>query len=201
MVMKIYHSKFARSVRVIWACEELGLPYELAPVSIHGPKEGTVANIHPLGKIPALQDGDIEMCESLAILDYIFARYDGSLRPDPDSEDYPAYLQWYHFGEASLGPYITMAMGHKVLLPEQFRIESMAKWGKKEAHKCFDAMAEPLSKHDYLLPTGFSAADISCGYMILLAKFAKIFDGAPEPVVAWFDRIAARPAWQKATSV
>ena len=92
-----------------------------------------------------------------------------------------------------------MAMGHRLLLPEPHRIDAMAKWGAREAQKCFEIMAEPLSRHDYLLPSGFSAADISCGYMLLLSKFAKIFGDAPAPVAAYFERIKARPAWQKAT--
>lgn len=199
MAFTIYHSKFARSVRIIWACEELGLPYETEIVTIHGSKDEENRNIHPLRKVPALKDGDVVMFESLAILDYIFARYDGSLRPDPAHEDFPAYCQWYHFGEATLAPYVTMAMGHRVLLPEQLRNETMAKWGEREAQKCFELMAEPLSKHDYLLPGGFSAADISCAYMMLLAKFAKIFGDAPEPVKAYFKRITERDAWKKAT--
>lgn len=203
MTFAIYHSKFARSVRVIWACEELGLPYEIEPVSLHGMGEPTPGydEIHPLKKIPALKDGDVTLFESLAILDYIFGRYDDSLRPKPDSEHYAEYLKWFHFGEASLGQYVTMAMGHKVLLPEKLRIESMAKWATRESHKCFELMAEPLSKHDYLLPTGFSGADISCAYMILLAKFSKIFGDAPESVKAYFKRISERPGWQKATSI
>lgn len=203
MTFTIYHSKFARSVRVIWACEELGLPYEIEPYPLHGMGEQKPGYdlIHPLKKIPALIDGDVTMFESLAILDYIFTRYNDALRPAPESEQFPEYLKWFHFGEASLGPVVTMAMGHKMLLPEKHRIETMAKWGEREAKKCFEVMAKPLVQQEYLLPTGFSGADISCAYMILLAKFAKIFDGAPEAVISYFDRIKERPAWQKATSV
>lgn len=203
MTLTIYHAKFARSVRVIWACEELGLPYEIEEVSLHHGRKAPEGdpNIHPLQKVPALKDGDVEMFESLGILDYIFARYKDELRPKPESDEYPAYCQWYHFGEATLAPYVTMALGHRALLPEKMRIEAMAGWGEREAKKCFALMAKPLETQDYLLPSGFSAADISCGYMLLLAKFAKIFDGAPEPVIAYFKRITERPAWKKATSL
>lgn len=203
MTLKIYHAQFSRSVRIIWACEELGLPYEVEKVSIHGFGEAppVPGEIHPLQKVPALKDGDVTIFESLAILDYLFARHKDTLRPSPDSEDFPAYLQWYHFGEATLAPYITMAMGHRVLLPEAHRLEVMAKWGHREAKKCFEVMAEPLSRHDYLLPSGFSAADISCAYVMLLAKFAKIFDDAPEPVAQYFERITERPGWKKATAL
>lgn len=202
MTITIYHAKFARSVRIIWACEELGLPYEIEQVKINQRGEETPGYelVHPLRKVPAMKDGDVVMFESLAILEYIFARYNVSLSRKPDSDEYPDYLKWFHFGEASLGPYVTMAMGHNLLLPEKLRIPAMSKWGEREAQRCFEVMAEPLSKHEYLLPSGFSGADISCAYMLLLAKFAKIFEGAPQSVIDYFDRIKERPGWQKATS-
>ncbi|ADM08519.1 glutathione S-transferase family protein [Parvularcula bermudensis HTCC2503] len=199
MTLTIYHAKFARSVRLIWACEEMDVPYTIETVELRGDKKIS-PDVHPLQKVPAMIDGDVHMFESLAILDYILARYNDALRPKPDHPDYPAYLQWYHFGESTLAFPIMFAMAHRVLLPERARDEKLALWAQGEAEKAFEAMAAPLEKNEYLLPSGFSAADISCAYMLLLSKFSRIMGNAPEAVKAYFARIAERPAWKTATA-
>ena len=79
-------------------------------------------------------------------------------------------------------------------------MESLALWAEKETGRGFDALATVLDTQDYLIPSGFSAADISVGYMLLLAKFAKVFDQAPACVKAYWDRLSAREAWKKASN-
>lgn len=200
MTLRIHHAPLSRSVRVLWLCEELELPYEIVPATLghQGKVPAEYFATHPLGKVPALEDGPVVMFESIAIMEYISARYNPRLTRSVTDADFAAYLQWLHFGEASLGGYVTMALGHRVLLPEAHRIEAMAKWGDRETRKCLEALAVPLATQEYLLPSGFSAADISVGYMLLLAKFARVFDSSvPAPVQAYWDRISARPAWKK----
>ncbi|MEM9421440.1 MAG: glutathione S-transferase [Pseudomonadota bacterium] len=201
MTITIYHSPFARSVRVIWLCEEMELPYTIEEVENNRAFLSTpeYRAINPMGRIPAMRDGDVLMAESMAIMEYLMAKHETDLDRKPDHPDFPAYLQWFHFGEATLAPYVTMALGHNRLLPEDHRIPAMGKWGEREAQHCFEVMNGPLSTHDYLLPSGFSAVDISVAYVLILAKFASVFDGAPAPVKAYFERICARPGWKKAT--
>lgn len=202
MPLTIYHSAFARSARILWLCEEAGIPYEVSLV------ENTRAflqtpdylALHPMGKIPVITHGDTVLFESLAIMEYLMAKHPNELARAPDHPDFAAYLQWFHFGESTLGEYVTLALGHKTLFPEKVRIPAIADWAEREVEKCYKALEGPLSQHDFLLPSGFSAADISVGYMLLLAKFAKVFDSVPEAVRAYFDRIKTRPAWQVATA-
>lgn len=203
MTMRIYHAPFARSVRVRWLCLEMGLPHEVIQV----PNKPEYLNseayraISPAMRIPAFHDGDLKLFESTAIMEYLLTKPGGErLAPMPGDRLYGPFLQWLHFGEAGMGMYVTLALGHRRLLPEERRIQAMATYGEKEAQRCFGVLAEPLETQDYLLPTGFSAADISVVYMLLLAKFAGIFDPAPEPVKAYFKRCTERDAWKEATA-
>jgi glutathione S-transferase len=158
-------------------------------------------NLNPAGKIPAIKDGELILFESVAIMQYLLTKPGGEdFAPKADNPLYGPFLQWLHFGEAGMGMYVTLALGHNRLLPEDRRIPAMAAYGRKEAERCFDVLAGPLSAHDYLLPTGFTAADISVAYMLLLAKFAGIFDNAPDPVKAYFKRCSEREHWKTATA-
>lgn len=202
MSRKVYHFPYARSVRVLWLLEELGLDYETISTPLHGMGEqpAEFGDVTPMKRVPALVEGTFCLSESLAIMDYLLGQHTNDLAPGPSSEHYGPYRQWFHFGEATMGPYITMAMAHNRLFPEERRIPAMAKWGAKGAAECFAAMAKPLNAHEYLLPTGFSAADISCGYMMLLAKLGKCYTDVPPAVDAWWSRLSQRPAWKKATA-
>ncbi|NNU17647.1 glutathione S-transferase family protein [Parvularcula sp. ZS-1/3] len=203
MTIKIFHAPFARSVRARWLCLEMGLDHEIVQVP-NKPEylsSDEYRAINPAGKIPAMQENGLILFESTAIMQYLLTKPGGEkFAPQADDPLYGPYLQWLHFGEAGMGMYVTLALGHKTLLPEERRIPAMAKYGEIESKRCFDVLAGPLEANDYLLPTGFSAADISVAYMLLLAKFAKIFDHAPDSVKAYFKRCTEREAWKQATA-
>ena len=203
MTLTIFHSRFARSVRVRWLCEEMGLPYELKVVP-NGKKflaSDEYSHIHPGAKIPAIDDDGLILFESTAIMEYLLTKPGGeALAPQPGDPLYGPYLQWLHYGEAGMGMYITLALGHNAMFPEDKRIPAMAKYGQREAEQIYKVLDLTLSKQDYLLPTGFSAADISVVYMLLLAKFAKIFNDAPQSLKDYFDRCTEREAWKVSTA-
>jgi glutathione S-transferase len=95
-----------RGFRVVWLLEEMGLPYRLRPVDMLAGVENDpeFLAINPAGFIPALQDGDTIMVESIAIMEYLMARYGPTpLAPDPRTiRAFPAYQQFLHLGEAGL---------------------------------------------------------------------------------------------------
>jgi glutathione S-transferase len=202
MTTTLYHAPNSRSMRIVWLAKEADMPIEIQKIPFNREymRSPEYRAVHPLGKVPALRDGDMTMFESLAIMEYLMAKFDSDLRRSPGDAEYAHYLQWFHFGESTLALPVTLALGHRMLLPEEHRNEAVANWAIKEAGRAFEGLAMPLSEHDYLLPSGFSAADISCGYMLLLAKFAKFFDAAPDPVQAWFGRLTERPGWKAASA-
>jgi glutathione S-transferase len=181
----------------------MGLPYE----TVHIPnrpeflRSDEFRSLNPSGKIPAIDDDGLILFESVAIMQYLLAKPGGkALAPQPGDPTYGPFLQWLHFGEAGMGSYVTLALGHRSLLPEEKRVEAIARYAENEAKRCFETLRGPLKNHDYLLPQGFSAADISVAYMLLLAKFARIFDQAPDEVKGYFARCSEREGWKIATA-
>ncbi len=101
-MLKIYHSKQSRSMRVVWLCEELGLPYEVEHLAMFTPEMKTpdYLAIHPLGKVPAIDDGGFVLWETGAIFEYLVARYsDGALIPPRDTREGARAAQWIGYGE------------------------------------------------------------------------------------------------------
>ena len=94
-----------RGFRVVWLLEEMGLGYQLRPVDLLAgvEEDAEFLAINPAGFIPAIQDGDVTMVESIAIMEYLMARYGPTpLAPDPRDPAFPPYQQFLHLGEAGL---------------------------------------------------------------------------------------------------
>ncbi|PWE18926.1 glutathione S-transferase family protein [Marinicauda salina] len=200
----LYHAPRSRSIRPRWALEEMGLDYRLERVAFtHGDVGGpSYREVNPLQKIPAFMDGDAVILESVAILEYLVNKYGPTpLAVLPDEPEYPRYLEWLHFGEGTMTTPVNMLLGHTWLLPEEHRIEAMARWGRREADRHLNMISERGLKHsDYLAGDRFTAADISVGYMLFLLKLLRVLDDAPGPVQAYWKRITAREAWIKASA-
>src|SRR5215469_11802686 len=113
-----------RGFRVVWLLEEMGLAYRLRPVDLlagveHDPE---FLAINPAGFIPAIQDGDVTMVESIAIMEYLLARYGPTpLAPAPHDPAFPAYQQFLHLGEAGLGSTIQLVVVSRNFAPETER--------------------------------------------------------------------------------
>ena len=126
-MIKLHHVKNTRSGRIVWLLEELGLSYELNQMEF-SPKDlksDEHRARHPLGRIPVLEDGEVVLYESGAIIEYLVARHsDGSLKPDVNSPAYPEFLQWFHYCEGMVMPPInTIVVQTKLLSPERRNAE------------------------------------------------------------------------------
>ncbi|OLF75439.1 glutathione S-transferase [Maricaulis sp. W15] len=203
--LRLFHAPRTRSVRVRWLLEEMGLPYELEQVAFAQRPAGdeAYAEIHPLRKVPALEDKGRVMFESVAILQYLMGRYGPTeLEVTPDEADYDLYLQWLHFGESGMLMPVTLLLAHTALLPEKARNPVIARSAKFDTVKVLAMLADHgLAGRDYLAANRFTAADISVGYMLFLLKIIKQLEDAPEAVTAYFARLTARPGWSVASAV
>jgi hypothetical protein len=99
-VLRLHHLNNSRSQRVLWLLEELGLEYEL--VRYERDRKTMLAparlrEVHPLGKSPVLEDNDLLIAESGAILEHLVERYGPHLAPPPEAPDRARYLQWMHY--------------------------------------------------------------------------------------------------------
>ncbi|WP_201022899.1 glutathione S-transferase family protein [Sphingopyxis sp. H115] len=113
-----------RGFRIAWLLEEMGLPYRLRQVDLLDglEKDTEFLAINPAGFIPAIVDGDAVMVESIAIIEYLLARYGpGSLAPAPDESRFPVYQQFLHMGEAGLAGPVNTIIATTILAPEKER--------------------------------------------------------------------------------
>jgi glutathione S-transferase len=200
-MVTLYHSPRTRSVRVLWLLEELGIPYELRTLAFtpESLKSAEYARVNPLGRVPSIQDGELTMFESGAIVEYLVERYgNGRLAPRIGTAARGAYLQWIHFAEATCLPPLSDLAQHTMFKPEHERIPAIVPDARTRAASWLAALEPALAAKPYLLGGEFTAADVMMGYGLLLTKwFNLLTDGHPN-LQAYLARLEERPALQKA---
>ena len=123
-----------RGFRVVWLLEEMRLPYRLRDVDLLAGVENDpeFLAINPAGYIPALQDGDVTLVESIAIMEYLLARHGPTpLAPDVSDPGFPAYQQFLHLGEAGLAGPINVIVATHILGPETEWDSSTTRWAMR----------------------------------------------------------------------
>ncbi len=198
--MKIHHAPNTRSVRIVWLFEELGLPYELETYKLGDPSMRTpeYRKVHPMGRVPALEDGDVTIFESGAIVQYVLARHGGGrLCPAVDAPEFPLYLQWLHYAEGMLMPPVNTIVVETILLPPERRNDTNVARATKLLGQMLSAVDAHMDGREYLAGD-FSGADIMTGHACTVAARLGA-DIADKPnAAAYIERINARPALQRA---
>ena len=159
-----------RGFRVVWLLEEMGLPYRLRDVDLLKGAESDpeFMAINPGGFIPALQDGDMVMVESVAILQYLLARYGPTpLALGPDDPAYPTYLQFLVMGEAGLMAPAFYGWAGGAFGPEGAADDWTGKLGMENLQSRRRLVARQLEQVPYMAGETFTAADISVAYALL----------------------------------
>ncbi|HWP64789.1 MAG TPA: glutathione S-transferase family protein [Candidatus Limnocylindria bacterium] len=200
-MLKLHHASKTRSVRVLWLLEELGVPYELnvVPFTQEFLKSPAFLRVNPCGSLPAIEDDGVVMFESGAILEYLLERYgNGRLAVAPGSPARPRYLQWFHFGEATLLPPLGDIAQHALFRPEAERIPAMVADGQRRAAARLDVLEQALAASPYLCGDAFTAADVMVGYGVAIARLLGVVGERHPNVAAYLARLEARPAFQKA---
>ena len=171
-MLKVHFAPNSRAGRIIWLLEELQLDYEVNNMAFHPKdlKSDEHRKRHPLGRIPVLDDGDIRIYESGAIVEYILERHkNGGLKPSINSEEYPQYLQWFHYCEGMVMPPINTIVVQTILLPEDRRDETVLNQAKSLLTKALIPVDENLMNKEYLIGD-FSAADIMLGHACFMSN-------------------------------
>jgi glutathione S-transferase len=189
-----------RGFRVVWLLEEMKLPYRLRPVDLLAGVEGDAEflAVNPAGFIPAIQDGDVTMVESIAIMEYLMARYGPTpLAPGPHDPAFPTYQQFLHLGEAGLAASAYFVFGARNLAPEAERWN----WSAGQAQRVFDSrlrlVTRQLARSPYLAGDTFTAADISVTYALVSARRHGIVV-LGEVEQAYTARVTGREAYKRA---
>jgi len=198
--MKIYYAPNTRAVRIVWLFEELGLPYELQRYKLGdaGMRSPDYLKVHPMGRVPVLEDGETTIFESGAIVQYVLAKYgDGRLAPEVSSPEFPAYLQWLHYAEGMIMPPVNSIVVETILLPPERRNQANVDRAVKLLSRMLGAVDGGLDGREFLAGP-FSGADIMTGHACIVAARLGA-DLADKPNVArYVDRLNARPALKRA---
>jgi glutathione S-transferase len=200
-MLTIHHLGKSQSERIIWVCEELGVPYALQhhvrdPVTMLSPP--ALKALHPLAAAPVITDGDLVLAESGAIIDYILATQgDGRLVLGPTDPDFAHYLYWLHFANGNLQPNMGRNMilrrldlpaDNPILLSTRARLE-----------RALALIEKRLGEARFLAGQQFSVADIMTVFSLTTMRIFMPLDLAPYAHIrAYLQRIGERPAYQRA---
>ena len=198
--MKIYYAPNTRAVRIVWLFEELGLPYELERYKLgdKAMRSPEYLEIHPMGRVPCLEDGEVRLFESGAIVQYVLARYgQGRLVPAVDSPAFPAYLQWLHFAEGMIMPPVNTLVVETMLLPPERRTQVNVDRALKLLTKSLQTVDAALGGKEFMAGE-FSAADIMTGHACIVASRLGVDTTTMPALAAYIARLSARPALEKA---
>lgn len=201
-MLKLHHAPNSRAGRIVWLLEELGLDYELNRMEFHPRdlKSDQHRARHPLGRVPVLDDGEVRIYESGAIVEYIVARHtDGALKPAVDSPLFPEYLQWFHYCEGMIMPPVNTIVVQTILLPPDRQNKEALGQAQRLLSKAVVPVDEMLAGRDYLIGD-FSAADIMLGHACYMSRRLGCVSDDMHNLNAYLDRIEARPAFQKGIS-
>ena len=169
-MITVWGGQTSRSIRVVWLLEEMGLPYRVAQVDMLAPQQDPAfLAINPANYIPALQDGEVVMVESIAIMEYLMARYGPTpLAPPATDPAFPNYQQFLHLGEAGLATLMMPVVVSRFIAPEAERENWGARWCLQSFQKRLGLVEARLSRSPYLAGEAFTAADISVTYALNL---------------------------------
>lgn len=185
-------------MRSLWLLNELELDFELVTMefSMAALRTPEYLSVSPLGRVPCLQDDELTIFESGAICQYLCERYDsGQLyRPlgDPERAE---WLQWIHYAE-TIAVHAASLVQQTVFIAPEKRSEIVIKLESRRLEKSIEVIDDSLNRQNYLLKSGFSAADIAVGYSVHLAS-SKIDIKGLRNVVAYHERCQARPAFPR----
>ncbi|MEM6745328.1 MAG: glutathione S-transferase family protein [Pseudomonadota bacterium] len=196
--MKLWYAPNTRAVRIKWLLDELGLDHELERLKLGDPamRSPEYQQVHPLGRVPVLEDGPVRMIESGAIAQYLLATYDTDhrLHPRPDQESFPDYLQWLHFAEGMLMPPVNTLVVETILLPPEKRNDVNVDRARKLLGRMLSAVDRAMDGKAHLAGA-FSGADILTGHACIVS--ARLWGGDLESLPhlkAYIERLKARPA-------
>jgi len=202
-MITVYGAFPTRSLRVMWALEELGKDYELHPVDLRNRMaDAEFLALNPSGFMPAMQDGDVTMVDSIAILEYLIARYDseGLLAPAASDKFFPNYQQFLHLGESGLAAFLNIIVGSKFMAPANEKDNFGARMAQQMFENRLALVTRQLGRAPMMAGDRFSAADISVIYALGMAERLGLADKFGTEIADYRSRMADRPAYQRANA-
>lgn len=198
-MLTVHHLGISQSDRIVWLCEELGVPYDLRlyardPETRLAPAEYRA--LTPFGTAPVITDGDVTLGESAAIVEYIANRHGGGrLMVGPEAENYPDFLFWFHFANGSLMPAAMVAM----VVGRSGGDSPVGAALSARLDRAYAQIEARLGETPYLAGDAFTAADLLTVFPLTTMRAFAPRDISPYPNIrGWLRRIGDRPAFRAA---
>lgn len=198
-MITVWGGQTSRSLRVVWLLEEMGLTYRVRHVDmLAAEKDPAWLAVNPGDFLPAIQEGDVTMVESVAIMQYLMGRYGPTpLQPAPDDPTFPTYQQFLHMGEAGLATLIMVPLVSGFIAPAAERDNWGARWARECVERRRLLVRRQLAHAPYMAGDSFTAADISVAYALRLAANHAGFT-LTDVEQAYLDRTTARDSYKRA---
>lgn len=200
--MKLYFVPRTRSTRPRWMLEELGVPYELKVLNVaQGEnKRPEYLAVHPMGSVPALEDGELKLFESAAIIQYLADKYpEQGLAPKPGTPERGEYYTWMMFCMTTVEPPLVDIFYNTVLLPEAQCNAETAEKGRKRFAEVARVLEARVRGREFVVGNSFSAADLLLSSMIGWAERMGVMSDFPV-LQEYGKRHLSRPAARRAIS-
>ena len=212
MTITVHHLNDSRSQRILWLLEELGLEYEVKryerdPETMLAP--ASLREVHPLGKSPVITDEELTLAESGAIVEYLVDRYgNGRLAPTTQTPERLRYTYWLHYAEGSAMPPLVMELiFNQIEEQSPFYLRAIAKiitgrvkqtYIQPQIAQNLDYLEAELNQNTWFVGDEFTAADIQLSFPLEAAAAYSNLDANHPQLMAFLERVHARPAYQKA---
>jgi glutathione S-transferase len=196
-MLKIIHMPNSRSSRIVFVAEELRIPYEIDLRRRSELKKPDVLAINPFGAAPVIQDGDLAMMESMAIVQYLVERHDTEKRlmPAVGSPARPRFLQWFHYAEATLAPPLVGYLRSSGIWPTTPLDEKARAAARRSLDIAVGHVDDTLADSAYVAGESFGAADIGVHWAIHIARMIQAVDlDEMKHVARYMGQVDARPA-------
>lgn len=198
--MKLFGSRNSRSLRCVWALEEAGATYDYQRVwMMKGEGQAPwFKAINPAGKIPVLQDGDLTLSESGAILHYIAEKFPHSGLMPGDPRARAEVHRWTFYALTELEPHLWAIAQHRFALPEDKRVNALEPTAIWQFARAVRAVEKRLAAVPFIAGNDFSLADILVFHCLVWALSAKL-EPPGDACIAYIERMKQREAYRRAT--
>lgn len=202
-MLTIHHLGVSQSERIVWLMEELELPYRL---KWYERKQNRLAPdeylaLHLAATAPIIEDGELRLAESGAIVEYICHRYAaGKLTVRPQQPNYAEYLYWMHFNNNIVGVFFAKAaLRAGAHGPEAERMGGLI---KRREEGYFKFLERRLGESPYLAGPEFTCADVMVVFQLTTAVLfgGRRIDDLPN-AISYVQRIQSRPAYSRAMAI
>jgi glutathione S-transferase len=197
-MITLYHVPRSRSVRSLWLLNELGVPFKVVemPFSMQALRSPDYLAISPAGRAPCIDVDGVVVIESGAIAQYLCNRFDpDGLGRRTDHPEWPEWVQWIHFSETMAVHASYLVQQANFVTPEN-RSEAVVNLERRRLRKTLEVIDRRLADRDYLLKSGFSAADIAVAYSIYMGELYANETAGLAQLLAYYERIRSRRAFQ-----